>query len=46
MSDRSSKDARIKFETLGNATLQVFEADRPVLATDPWLVGTAYFGAR
>jgi hypothetical protein len=45
MSDRSSKDARIKFETLGNATLQVFEADRPVLATDPWLVGTAYFGS-
>jgi len=35
----------LKFETLGNATLQLFEDDRPVLATDPWLKGTAYFGS-
>lgn len=33
------------FETVGNATLQVFEDGRPVLATDPWLVGTCYFGS-
>lgn len=35
----------LSFETLGNATLQVFENDRPILVTDPWLVGTAYFGS-
>ena len=33
------------FETLGNATLQLFADGRPVLATDPWLVGTCYFGS-
>lgn len=35
----------LKFETLGNATLQLFENDKPLLATDPWLKGTAYFGS-
>lgn len=35
----------LTFETLGNATLQLFEEGRPVLATDPWLKGTAYFGS-
>ena len=34
-----------KFETLGNATLQLFADDGPVLVTDPWLVGTCYFGS-
>ena len=34
-----------KFETLGNATLQLFADGRPVLVTDPWLVGTCYFGS-
>src|SRR5271166_5899145 len=33
------------FETLGNATVQVFQDSTPVLATDPWLVGTCYFGS-
>ena len=33
------------FETLGNATVVVFEDGLPVLATDPWLVGTCYFGS-
>ena len=33
------------FETLGNATIQIFADGRPVLATDPWLVGTCYFGS-
>jgi hypothetical protein len=33
------------FETLGNATLLLFADGRPVLATDPWLVGTCYFGS-
>ncbi|HLG85817.1 MAG TPA: hypothetical protein VKZ79_01315 [Alphaproteobacteria bacterium] len=35
----------IKFETLGNATIQLFDESGPVLATDPWLVGTCYFGS-
>jgi hypothetical protein len=34
-----------KFETLGNATLQLFADGRPALVTDPWLVGTCYFGS-
>ena len=33
------------FETLGNATVLVSQDSRPVLATDPWLVGTCYFGS-
>jgi hypothetical protein len=33
------------FETLGNATIQLFADGRPVLVTDPWLVGTCYFGS-
>jgi hypothetical protein len=32
------------FETVGNATL-VCHDKRPILVTDPWLVGTAYFGS-
>ena len=32
------------FETIGNATAICYE-DRPVLATDPWIQGTAYFGS-
>jgi len=32
------------FETIGNATLVVHD-DEPVLATDPWLDGPAYFGS-
>jgi hypothetical protein len=32
------------FETIGNATLIVHD-DGPVLATDPWLQGPAYFGS-
>ncbi len=32
------------FETVGNATLIVHDG-RPVLATDPWLSGPAYFGS-
>ncbi len=34
-----------QFETLGNASLLVFEDGSPVLATDPWLTGTCYFGS-
>ena len=34
-----------QFETLGNASVLVFDAGVPVLATDPWLKGTAYFGS-
>jgi hypothetical protein len=34
-----------RFETLGNATIQLFRDGRPVLATDPWLIGTCYYGS-
>jgi hypothetical protein len=34
-----------RFETLGNASVIVFEDATPVLATDPWLTGTCYFGS-
>ncbi len=33
------------FETLGNATIVFYENDRPILATDPWIEGTCYFGS-
>src|SRR5215472_17309275 len=33
----------LSFETLGNATLQILENGRPLLATDPWLVGKCYY---
>lgn len=33
------------FETLGNAIVQVFENGEPMLVTDPWLLGSAYFGS-
>jgi L-ascorbate metabolism protein UlaG (beta-lactamase superfamily) len=32
------------FETIGNATVICYE-DRPILATDPWIQGSAYFGS-
>jgi hypothetical protein len=32
------------FDTIGNATVICYE-DRPVLATDPWIQGSAYFGS-
>jgi L-ascorbate metabolism protein UlaG (beta-lactamase superfamily) len=32
------------FETIGNATLIAHDAG-PVLVTDPWIVGSAYFGS-
>jgi Beta-lactamase superfamily domain len=35
----------LSFETLGNATLVIYEDGKPVLATDPWLTGTCYFGS-
>src|SRR5258708_30838929 len=34
-----------RFETLGNASVIVFEDATPVLANDPWLTGTCYFGS-
>ncbi|MFN3233068.1 MAG: hypothetical protein ACE363_13065 [Alphaproteobacteria bacterium] len=33
----------LSFETLGNATIQLFADNEPLLVTDPWLFGTAYF---
>ncbi len=35
----------LTFETLGNATVQFMEDRKPILATDPWLKGTCYFGS-
>lgn len=35
---------KLGFETIGNATL-ICHDDGPVLATDPWLDGSAYFGS-
>jgi L-ascorbate metabolism protein UlaG (beta-lactamase superfamily) len=32
------------FETIGNATAICYD-DVPVLATDPWIAGDAYFGS-
>jgi hypothetical protein len=34
----------IGFETIGNATLICYDG-KPVLVTDPWIVGTPYFGS-
>ena len=34
----------MRFETIGNATAICYEG-RPVLATDPWIEGAAYFGS-
>lgn len=36
---------RLGFETLGNATIVFYDDSVPVLATDPWLTGTCYFGS-
>ena len=35
---------RIGFDTIGNATLIVYDQE-PLLATDPWVAGSAYFGS-
>ena len=34
----------IGFETIGNGTIICHDGG-PVLATDPWLIGSAYFGS-
>jgi len=33
------------FDTIGNAILIAYDAGRPVLVTDPWITGSAYFGS-
>jgi hypothetical protein len=33
------------FQTLGNAMIQLVKDGEPVLVTDPWLLGSAYFGS-
>ncbi len=35
----------VGFETIGNATIICHDAGKPVLATDPWFEGSAYFGS-
>jgi hypothetical protein len=34
----------IGFETIGNATATFFD-DKPILSTDPWILGNPYFGS-
>ncbi len=41
----SVPDAAWTFETLGNAIVQVMKGGEPMLVTDPWLFGDAYFGS-
>tara|TARA_B100000315_G_C14545839_1_gene573178 strand:- start:665 stop:1597 length:933 start_codon:yes stop_codon:yes gene_type:complete len=33
------------FETIGNATVTVFDQGKPILTTDPWISGSPYFGS-
>lgn len=33
------------FETIGNATITVFDDGKPIITTDPWVVGKPYFGS-
>ena len=33
------------FETIGSAIVIAYDDDRPVLTTDPWIYGDAYFGS-
>jgi hypothetical protein len=43
----SLKEGAIKmigFETIGNATVICYD-DKPILSTDPWISGDAYFGS-
>lgn len=35
----------IGFDTIGNAILIAYDNDHPVIATDPWIDGHAYFGS-
>lgn len=35
----------MRFETIGNATVICYEKETPILATDPWVFGPAYFGS-
>lgn len=35
--------AKLSVKTMGNATVQLWADGKPVLTTDPWLVGRAYF---
>jgi hypothetical protein len=41
---REGRTVDVGFETIGNATLICYDR-RPVLVTDPWIRGTAYFGS-
>lgn len=36
---------RTGFDSIGNATILVYDDGKPVLATDPWLQGSSYFGS-
>ncbi len=36
---------RIGFETIGNATIIAHDKNGPIITTDPWITGSAYFGS-
>jgi L-ascorbate metabolism protein UlaG (beta-lactamase superfamily) len=36
---------RIGFDTIGNATIIAYDEGKPVVTTDPWIQGPAYFGS-
>ena len=36
---------RTGFDTIGNATLIVYDNGKPIIATDPWIQGDAYYGS-
>lgn len=33
------------FDTIGNATVIAYDQGKPILTTDPWIQGSAYFGS-
>ena len=35
----------VGLDTVGNATLICYDRGVPILVTDPWIVGSAYFGS-
>jgi hypothetical protein len=34
-----------RLETIGNATVVIYDGSHPVLSTDPWIRGTCYYGS-
>jgi len=43
MGEVGQTEDALSFKTMGNATIQLWAGGKPLLTTDPWLVGRAYF---